>query len=68
MKYHYPAAGGLPAPTGCQLIILTAGGQHIMGRWREDGGFLGWCYPPGRDAAIEDWIGAHEIELALGIL
>ena len=67
MKYHYPAAGGLPAPTNCQLIILTAGGRHIMGRWRDDGDFLAWCYPPERDPSAEDRLMASEIERAMGI-
>lgn len=67
MKYHYPAAGGLPVPTNCQLVILTTGGQHIMGRWRDDGDFLAWRHPPERDHDAEDQLRATEVERALGV-
>ena len=69
MKYHYPnAPGGLPAPLGCRLIILTHGGADIMGWWHDGADFLAWCYPPERDQDAEDRIRAGEIERVMGIL
>ena len=68
MKYQYPDAGGLPAPTGCRLIILTAGGADIMGQWSDDGGFLAWCRLPERCRVTEDLLRDSEIERVSGIL
>lgn len=67
MKYEYPDAGGPPAPIGEQLIILTAGGQHIMGRWRDDADFVAWCHRPERDQDAEQRLRDTEIERAMGI-
>ena len=55
-EYLYPRSGD-PAPrVGAKVQLLTIGGVHTSGPWRDDGSCLGWLPLPKRNMEKEDMI------------
>lgn len=55
-EYLYPRFGD-PAPrVGARVQLLTLGGIHVTGPWRDDGSCLGWLPLPKRNRRKEDLI------------
>ena len=55
-EYLYPRSGD-PAPrVGAKVQLLTIGGVHTNGPWRDDGSCIGWLPLPKRNMGKEDMI------------
>jgi hypothetical protein len=60
--YHYPEAGDPKPISGAKVQLLTIGGVHTSGPWKDTGFYLGWLELPKRDMAKEDLIQAKRKE------
>ena len=55
-EYLYPRSGDPSPRVGAKVQLLTIGGVHTNGPWRDDGSCLGWLPLPKRNMEKEDVI------------
>lgn len=55
-EYLYPEAGDEAPLRGAKVQLLSCGGVHMNGPWRDNGDYLGWLPLPKRNREKEDLI------------